>query len=144
MATAEGEQQQEFTNMYWMDFGEPDAQQKTIFASYAPEQKQKRQEWLTDMHGSRMPDGPYPFYLRDYGWCQAVLPKESPVSAHYCKRGDLNLDVSFYNTPENGPITIINDMKTKIQNVTILQESYDTEQRQLLAKNIGPIFSPVS
>ena len=139
MATAGAEQQQEFTNMYWSDFGKADQQQKAIFASYGPEQKKKRQEWLSQMHGSQMPDGPYPFYLRDYGWCQAVLPKEGPVSAHYCKRGDGNLDVSFHETPENGPITIVSDMKTKIANVVIFQESYDTEKRQLLAKNIGPI-----
>ena len=141
MATAGAEQQQEFTNMYWSDFGKADQQQKAIFASYGPEQKKKRQEWLSQMHGSQMPDGPYPFYLRDYGWCQAVLPKEGPVSAHYCKRGDLNLDVTFRAKAEgnDGPTTIVSDQKTKIVNVVIFQESYDTEKRQLLAKNIGPI-----
>ena len=40
---------------------------------------------------------------------------------------------------ENGPITIVSDPKKKIVNVVIFQESYDAEQRQLLAKNIGPI-----
>lgn len=144
MATAEAEKQQEFTNMYWSDFGEADQQQKAIFASYGPEQKKKRQEWLSQMHGSQMPDGPYPFYLRDYGWCQAVLPKEGPVSAHYCKRGDGNLDVSFHETPENGPITIVSDPKKNLQMWSFFKNRTIQRKDSCLQKTLGPFLSPVS
>lgn len=132
-----------FTNIFWSDFGKADEEQKRRFTSMNAEQKKQRKTWLQEMHGTQMPCGPYPFYLRDYGWCQVTLPKDGPVAARYFRRGDSNLDVNFFADADGMPAgTGAQKMvaeKTKIQNVEILQEMYDPKANAFISKPIGPI-----
>ena len=141
MATDSQQELPDFTNMYWNDFGKADSNQKAIFDSMDPNQKKERKEWLEKMHGTKMPCGPYPFHLRDYGWCQAMLPKDGPVFARYCKRGDLNLDVNFFTDGDGTPGAKrkMVSQKTKVQNVQLFQEMYDAEASSFISKPIGPI-----
>ena len=142
-ATSPQEQMSDFTNTYWGDFGKPDDQKKSILASMSADQKKARKDWLDEMHGTKMPTGPYPFYLRDYGWCQVTLPDDGPVWANYVQRGDQNLDVNFFtNTDDDatgGQKLKMVSQKTKIQHVQIYQEAYDPKENVFISKPIGPI-----
>ena len=130
------QEDQSFTNPYAVDFGKPDDQQKAYLAGLGPMQRKDRHDWLSKMHGEPMPVGPYPYYIRDYGWCQVDLP-EDLINACYVKRGDLNLDVMFMTTTrheKNGPTgkkTVVRDEKTKLQ-CKLTQESYDAKSGSIV------------
>ena len=139
MAMATPEEANKCTNLYWSDFGKADDKKRTFLSNLDPTQKQARKEWLQKMHLTPMPTGPYPFYMRDYGWWQVNLPS-GPVQSCYCKRGDGNLDVNFVVENETtGAKQSVFDEKTKIKGVELFQESYDKETGKMLTKQIGPI-----
>ena len=116
-------------------FGAPTGEMQTILENLSQRAKTDRLNWLKGWAWHKMPEGPYPLFVNEFGWMKVYLLYDD-YHAVYIPREDLNLDVEVLKIKWSQDGMNIearqhfNDPQELLQ-IKAVMEMYDFENKKL-------------